>query len=95
MYKGVFVFEVSAPSRGFKVARKTSKSEKILVSNLVCDVEKRYACYSEGKSGISRNVQDKTRQSGGKISKRTEGFRCTPFSAKLTNVACGMLAGSL
>ena len=63
---GVFVFEVSAPRIGFKVARKTSKHEQILVSNLVCDVERRYACYSEGKSGISRNVEDNTRQGGGK-----------------------------
>lgn len=70
-----------APSRGFKVARKTSKREQILVSNLVCDVKRRHVCYSEGKSGISRNVEDKTRQSGGKISRRTEGFQCTPCSA--------------
>lgn len=92
MYIG---FVVSPPSRGYKVARRTSKREQILVSNLVYDVERRYACYSEGKSGISRNVEDKTRQSGGKISKRTEGFQCMPCSAKLTNVACGMLASSL
>ena len=88
-------FEVSAPSRGFKIARKTSKREQMLVSNLVCDIERRYACYSEGKSGISRNVEDKTRQGGGKISKRTEGSQGTPCLAKLTNVACGMRACSL
>jgi len=95
MHIGVFVLEVPTPSRGFKIARKTSKREKISVSNLVGDVERRYACYSEVKSSISRNVEDKTRQGGGKISKCTEGFQCTPRSAKLTNVACGKLACSL
>ena len=79
-------------AEGFKVARQTTKREQMSVSNLVCDVKRRYACYSEGKSSISRNIEDKTRHSGGKISQRTEGFHSTPHSAELTNVAFEKLA---
>jgi hypothetical protein len=41
---------------GLKLQEKKSKREQMLVSNLVCDVERRYAYYSDGKSSIYREM---------------------------------------